>query len=126
VPDFRSNKTIRLDGVVGGVSDAAAPVTPVAAGGAPTVQVLVSGEELSGLGVMGLNDGVRLLVNAFIHGKRSGGRETIPSRPAADGEHSYIEVALHGLSLAPHDDRELRQLIRQLIHERIKNKGASK
>lgn len=125
MPDFRSDKSVRFHGTVGNFSDLTAPATAEAAS-ASTIQVLVSGEEVSRSPVMGLSDDVKLLVNTFIHTRRAGDRESAPVRLDANDAHSYIEVALHGLNLAPHDASELHHRIQQLIHERIKNKGASK
>jgi hypothetical protein len=128
MPDFRSDKTVRPHGTVGHFSDVMTPA-PSGAASASIVQVLVSGEEASSSGASGamaLNEDVKLLVNTFIHARRAGDRETAPVRSDANDAHSYIEVALHGLNLAPHEASELHHRIQRLVHERIKNKGAGK
>jgi hypothetical protein len=108
--------------MVGGFSDATPPTPTSAAAPIPTIQVLVSGEGVSGRDTVGLNEDLRLLVNAFVRAKHFGGGEVSPARPDG-GAHSNIEVAVHGLNLAPHEASELHHRIRQLVQERIKDTG---
>jgi hypothetical protein len=124
VPDFPTDKGIRLDGTVGRLSDrgetAAFETADIS-----QIQVFVSGAGVSDPRAMGLEEDLRLLVQAFIRGSRSCDRETATDALASD-VHADIKIALHGLTLAPEEEHQLHHLIRELVRKRAAGKGATK
>jgi hypothetical protein len=122
--DFPSDKAIPLDGMVGSFSDLEETAAPATANDS-RIRVFVSGDGVSDPGVMGLDEDLRLLVQAFIQGSRSSDRQTTPATLASD-VHGDIEIALHGLNLAPEEEGELHHLIRELVRKRVASKEATK
>jgi hypothetical protein len=120
VADFPSDKAIALDGTVGRFSDLKATAATD-----PRARVFVSGDGMSGLGAMGLDEDLRLLIQAFVQGSRCDDRKTPQATPASDAQ-GDIEIALHGLNLAPKEEAELHRLIRALVRERLAGKEAAK
>ena len=122
--DFPSDKTIPLDATIGSFSDLGETAAPATANDC-RVRVFVSGDGVSDPGVMGLDEDLRLLVQAFIQGSHSSDRQSTPATSASDA-HGDIEIALHGLNLAPEEEGELHHLIRELVRKRVAGKEAAK
>ena len=122
--DFSSDKAFPLDGRVGRFSDLEEIAAPATANDS-RLRVFVSGDGVSDPGAMGLDEDLRLLVQAFIQGSRSSDRKTTPATSASDA-HGDIEIALHGLNLAAEEECELHQLIRELVRGRVASKEATK
>ena len=106
---------VPLDGTVGGLTNldviATSATTDIS-----RIRVFVSGDGVSKRGAMGLDEDLRLLVQAFIQGSSDRGTAAETSASGADGD---IKIALHGLNLTPENERELHQLIRQMVRERV-------
>jgi hypothetical protein len=122
--DFPSDKAIPVDGRVGRFSDLEETAAPATASDT-RVRIFVSGDGVSRPGAMGLDEDLRLLVQAFVQGSRSSDRRTTPATSASDA-HGNIEIALHGLNLAPEEEGELHRLIRDLVRKRTAGKEAAK
>jgi hypothetical protein len=73
---------------------------------------------------MGLDEDLRLLVQAFIQGSHSSHRNTALATSASHPK-GDIEIALHGLNLAPEQEDKLRHLIRELVRGRTAGKEAA-
>ncbi len=118
MPDFRSDKRIRIHGTIGGsaaVKETAAP----GAADAPVIGVFISGENVTRSRAFGLDEDLRLLVNGFIQGLPSRDRKTSHAGSAAEDARGDIAIALHGLNLTPQEAGELRNLMRKLVRERL-------
>jgi hypothetical protein len=129
VPDFRSDKRIRIHGTIGSVSTVKETVAPATAD-APVISVFMSGGNVSRSSAFGLDDDLRLLVNRFIHDLRSSDRKTAhygsSAGSASEDVRDDIQIALHGLHLTPQQAGELRDLMRKLVRERLGDEGADK
>jgi hypothetical protein len=124
VTDFPTDKGIPLDGTVGSLSDldeTAAPATSEIS----RIRIFMSGDGVFYPGAMGLEEDLRLLVQAFLHGSRSWDRDATREKSASDA-YGDIQIALHGLKLAPEEERELHHLVRELVRERLAGKEATK
>ena len=122
--DFPTDKGIRLDGTVGTFSKLDVSIAP-ATTDISRIKIFVSGDGVSETRAMGLDEDIRLLVQAFIQGSRSCERETAAETSYSEA-HGDIKIALHGLNLAPEEERELHHLIRELACKRMGGKGATK
>ena len=122
--DIPSDKAIPLDGRVGRCSELEETAAPATTSDS-RIRVFVSGDGVSDPGVMGLDEDLRLLVQSFIQCSRSSDRQTTPAVSASDA-HGDIEIAVHGLNLAPEEVDELHHLIRELVRKRMAGKEAAK
>ena len=122
--DFPSDKAILLDGTIGSFSDLEETAAPATASDR-RLRVFVSGDGTSDPSAMGLDEDLRLLVQAFIQGLHSSDRRKTAARPTSLA-HGDIEIALHGLNLAPEEEGELHHRIRELVRKRVTGKEAAK
>jgi len=122
VPDFPSPP----DGTVGPSVVRTAAVGPSAPATAEDIQlrVFISGAGSSDPDAVGLDEDIRLLVNAFVRGARSGAGQVRAAAPASQG-HGDVQIALHGLNLKPEEANELRQLISELVAKRAAGDGGA-
>jgi hypothetical protein len=123
VPDF----PFPLDGMVGrppGLTiSAPAAATPPTANDLQT-RVFISGAGASDPNAMGLDEDVRMLVDAFVLRARSGAGQASAAAPASHG-HGGVRIALHGLNLTADQQNELRRLILELVAKRAAGDGAA-
>jgi hypothetical protein len=129
VPDFRSP----LDGMVGGpagprrATPGATPPSPPTADDL-RMHVFISGAGASDPRTVGLDEDIRLLVEAFMRRPQSGDPKAHPAAPAAHA-HGDMEIvpniALHGLNLAPEQANQLRHLIGELVRKRSADQEAA-
>lgn len=108
-----------LDAIVGGFYDV--QKEPPVAG--HHVAVFVNG--VPGADAMGLADDARLLIEAFVRDPASCYREA-PVAAAAPDPDVDLDIALHGLSLGPEDERVLAGLIRDLVRQRRAPRGTGR
>ncbi len=118
MPDFRSDKRIRIHGTIGDSSAVRQAAAPGSAD-APTLSVFISGENVSHSRAFGLDEDLRLLVNGFLQGLPSRDRKTSHAGSASEDARGDIAIALHGLNLTPQETGELRNLMRKLVRERL-------
>ena len=121
--DFPYDKAFPVDGKVGSLSRLQQIPAPEKAGDYQTM-IYVSGDGASDARTMGLDEDLRLLVQAFIRGSSLSNRNAAPATSASQ-LHGDIEIALHGLNLAPEQADQLRHLIRELVRGRTAGKGAT-
>jgi hypothetical protein len=115
--DFSSDGAMPLDAIVGGFEDIRREAPIAEDPEVLRVEVFVDG--VSDADAMGLADDVRLLLDAFVRDPVSVERERSAAAPAPDADpDGDVEIALHGLNLAPEDERVLHRLIRGLVAER--------
>ena len=122
MPIFPTFNGILVNGTVGTLSElgeTSAPVTAVN----PGIRVFLSGKGVSG--AIGLDEDLRLLVQGFIQRSHSREEKTSPDTPVSERD-GKINIALHGLNLAPGEERELHHLIRELVHKRVAGKETIK
>jgi hypothetical protein len=124
VTDCPTEQGVPLDGMVGGMTNYDVTSTS-AMTDTSRIRVFVSGAGVSEPGAMGLDEDLRLLVQAFIRGSHCSD-EGMAAETSASSAGEDIKIALHGLNLAPEQERELKQLIRELVRKRVANKGAIK
>jgi hypothetical protein len=116
-PEFWSDEAMPLDAIIGGFADIGRGAPIAEDPELLRVDVFVHG--VSDADAMGLPDDVRLLIDAFVREPDSVERERSSAAPAPEaGPGEDIEIALHGLNLAPEDERVLHRLIRGLVAER--------
>lgn len=113
VPD--SDEAMPLDAIVGGFGDTRKEASIAEDPAVFRLPVFVKGD--SDADTIGLADDVRLLLDAFVRDPASVEREKSSSATDEDPGDD-IEIALHGLNLAPEDERVLHRLIRGLVAER--------
>lgn len=122
--DFPSDKAIPLDGMIGSFRDRGETDAP-ATENDRRIHVFMSGDGVSDPGAMGLDEDLRLLVQAFIQGSHSGVRPTSHATSASHA-HGDIQIALHGLNLTSQQERELHHLVRELVGKRVAGREAAK
>jgi hypothetical protein len=122
--DFHAHKGSPLDGKVGSLSQLDKTVAPAPADSSQ-IQVFVAGDAASDARALGLQEDLRLLVQGFVHRSRSSDRKTA-APTSSSSEDGDIKVAVHGLQLAPEEERELRQMIREMVRKRVPGKEATK
>jgi hypothetical protein len=123
VTDFPFDDAFPLNGMVGSISRLQQNIVPAKPGDYQTT-IFVSGDGASDARMMGLDQDLRLLVQSFIRGSHSSARSAAPATSALH-PHGDIEIALHGLNLAPEQEEKLRHLIRELVGRRMAGKGAT-
>jgi hypothetical protein len=123
--DFSSDEAMPLDAIVGGFEDIRREAPIAEDPEVLRVEVFVDG--VSDADAMGLADDVRLLLDAFVRDPASVERERSAAAPAPDADpDGDVEIALHGLNLAPEDERVLHRLIRGLVAERRASGGTGR
>jgi len=124
VADSPTEQGVPLDGTVGGVTNRDVTSTS-AMTDISRIRVFVSGDGVSEPGAMGLDEDLRLLVQAFIRGSRCSARGMAGETSAFSAEED-VKIALHGLNLTPENERELHHLIRQMVSERVAGRRITK
>jgi hypothetical protein len=116
-PESASDEAVPLDALVGGFEDIRKEVSIAEDPAVFRLPVFVKGD--SDADTIGLADDVRMLLDAFVRDPASVERERSADAPAPDADPDLdVGIALHGLNLAPEDERVLHRLIRGLVAER--------
>lgn len=116
-PESQSDEAVPLDAIVGGFEDVRREASIAEDPAIFRLPVFVKGD--SDADTIGLADDVRLLLDAFVRDPAAVERERSAATPASDADaDGDVGIALHGLNLAPEDERVLHRLIRGLVAER--------
>ena len=121
--DFPNDGSTPLDAVVGSVADQGG-AAPFASPDESSIRVAVSGDAAAHAGAMGLAEDLSSLVRRFI--QDSPASAAAPASPPSAGERGEIGIALHGLTLDPDQEAQLRDLIRELVRERAQGGEAGR
>jgi hypothetical protein len=122
--DVRSRRGDLPDGTVGILSQGDKNV-PSAPGNSSQVHVSVASRAPSDTRLIALQQDLRLLVQAFLQDSRPDDCETATAT-SPSGKDGDIHIAVHGLHLAEDEERELRQLMQEMVRKHFPGKEATK